>query len=418
MLDLHSKAFYAWRNVAVVAVGMASSFNIFTIYIFGVLMKPFESEFGWSRSEMSLSLTILNVVIIVTSPLLGMALDRYGARRIIISAFILMPFPLVSMSMLSGNILHLYVIFALIALVGAGTLPQSFSFVVVKWFEKNLGVALGLSLSGVGVAGAVIPSFAQFMIDNHGWRVMYLVFAAAIVVITLPLVFAFLKEYNPRCFEMSEKNISLTEADIIENSGYTFMEALRLKNYWILILAFFLSGIAIYSIFAHLVPILTDRGVSANDAALYMGMISVGIVIGRVISGYLMDRIFAPYVAAGFFVLAFFGIVVLALNFNNTVIIVTPIMIGLATGAEFSEIAYFCSKYFGIRSFGKITGTMVMAFTGGSAIGPLFAGMYVDRVGNYTGYLWANSLVLLCCIVLILALGSYPVLERAEREGS
>jgi len=121
-----------------------------------------------------------------------------------------------------------------------------------------------------------------------------------------------------------------------------------------------------------------------------------------------MDRYFAPYITAIFLLGLFIGIVILALGTSGGLVFVAAVFVGLATGAEISEIAYICSRYFGQKSFAQIYGMMFAAFHLGSAFGSPFMGVYYDNAGNYIGALWFIAIIVLIGTTLIATLEPYP----------
>jgi MFS family permease len=412
MTAAHSRIFYGWWNVLTAFTGMGLSYAMFTVFAFGTFVRPLEAEFGFQRGQMSFALTMTNIAVVLASPSLGFIVDRLGVRRVLITSTILMGLTVASMSLLTGNIWHYYLMYLLIPILGAGTLPQSYSRVIIAWFARRRGLALGISLSGFGVGAALVPAFAQFMIENYGWRAAYLGFAAAVLCIALPLVVCLMRE-SPA--EMGlEPDGDRRDRRIGERPptaahvGLSAGEAARTRSFWLILSSFLLVGVGITSILAHLVPMLIDRGVAPATAAFSMSSLGVGLVFGRVFSGFLMDRYFAPYVAAVFLLGLMAGIGILAIEVGGTMVFVAAVLVGLATGSEISEIAYICSRYFGPRAFALIYGIMFAAFQVGSAFGPPVMGAYYDAVGNYAGALWALVGVVGIGTFLITLLGPYP----------
>ena len=408
------KLFYGWWNVAASFVGLSLSYAMFTVFALGIFIAPLEAEFGWSRAEISWANTITNITIVVCSPLVGALVDRVGVRRVLVPSIAMMGVVVASMYWLSANILHFYAIFLLIPLLGAGTLPLSYSRIVVAWFARRRGLALGISLAGFGVGAALIPPVGQWLIDSFGWREAYLAFAAAVFLVNLPLA-AFLLREKPEDMGLApdgEPPLQDDEVAVDPHTGLSGIEAARTRSYWFVFASFLLVGFAVTGILIHLVPMLIGRGVTPKAASFFMGSLGLGLVVGRILAGFLMDRYFAPYVTALFLSLMLFGILILASGTDSALVLIAPLLVGLALGSEISEIAYIVSRYFGPRSFGQVYGAMFSAFQVGSAFGAPALGLYYDRVGNYIGALWGIAVVVLVGIVLILQLGPYPDLRR------
>ena len=391
-----------WWNVLAAFFGLALSYAMFTVFAFGTLVKPLQAEFGWSRAEMSFALTITNICVVFGAPALGYLVDRGGVRRILIPSVILMGLAVASMSLLQGNIWYFYGVYFAITVLGLGTLPLTYSRVVIGWFEQRRGLALGIALAGFGVGAALVPEISRTMIDLYGWRSAYQLFAAAVLLISLPLTL----------FVLKEAPSSLTSTDDSSptaNTGLSAGQAAKTHSYWLVLLSFFLVGIGITSVLSHLVPMLMDRGMSLTAAARCMSTLAVALIFGRIFAGFLMDHYFAPYITAGFIVFGLAaGVILLALGAVGPWAYLAAALVGLATGSEISEIAYIIGRYFGQYSFGQIYGIMFAGFQLGSAISAPMMGYYHDAVGDYIGALWFVAGLVIIGAVLIALLRPYP----------
>lgn len=391
-----------WWNVLAAFFGLALSYAMFTVFAFGTLVKPLQAEFGWSRAEMSFALTVTNITIVFGAPVLGYLVDRGGVRKVLLPSVILMGLAVASMSLLQGNIWHFYGIFFAITFLGLGTLPLSYSRVVIGWFEQRRGLALGIALAGFGVGAALVPEISRTMIDLYGWRSAYHLFAAAIFLISLPLTLFVLKEAPTAA-------ASTPDSNAVSVLGMSAGQAAKTRGYWLVLLSFFLVGIGITSVLSHMVPMLMDRGMSLTAAARCMSTLAVALIFGRIFAGFLMDHFFAPYVTAGFIIFGLAaGVILLALGAVGPWAFLAAALVGLATGSEISEIAYIIGRYFGQLSFGQIYGIMFAGFQLGSAISAPMMGYYHDTVGDYVGALWLVAGLVTLSAILIALLPPYP----------
>jgi MFS family permease len=391
-----------WWNVLAAFFGLALSYAMFTVFAFGTLVRPLQTEFGWSRAEMSFALTITNICVVFGAPALGYLVDRGGVRRILIPSVILMGFAVASMSLLQGNIWYFYGVYFAITVLGLGTLPLTYSRVVIGWFEQRRGLALGVALAGFGVGAALVPEISRTMIDLYGWRSAYQLFAAAVLLISLPLTLFVLKEAPSALTSTDDRSPSAT-------TGFSAGQAAKTRSYWLVLLSFFLVGIGITSVLSHLVPMLMDRGMSLTAAARCMSTLALALIFGRIFAGFLMDHYFAPYVTAGFIVFGLAaGVILLALGAVGPWAFLAAGLVGLATGSEISEIAYIIGRYFGQYSFGQIYGIMFAGFQLGSAISAPMMGYYHDSFGDYIGALWLVAGLVIIGAVLIALLRPYP----------
>ena len=391
-----------WWNVLAAFFGLALSYAMFTVFAFGTLVKPLQAEFGWSRAEMSFALTVTNITIVFGAQVLGYLVDRGGVRKVLLPSVILMGLAVASMSLLQGNIWHFYGIFFAITFLGLGTLPLSYSRVVIGWFEQRRGLALGIALAGFGVGAALVPEISRTMIDLYGWRSAYYLFAAAIFLISLPLTLFVLKEAPTAV-------LSTPDSNAVSVFGMSAGQAAKTGSYWLVLLSFFLVGIGITSVLSHMVPMLMDRGMSLTAAARCMSTLAVALIFGRIFAGFLMDHFFAPYVTAGFIIFGLAaGVILLALGAVGPWAFLAAALVGLATGSEISEIAYIIGRYFGQLSFGQIYGIMFAGFQLGSAISAPMMGYYHDTVGDYVGALWLVAGLVTLSAILIALLPPYP----------
>jgi MFS family permease len=403
--------FYGWWNVAASFVGLSLSYAMFTIFAFGVFLKPLSQEFGWQRDAMSFAYTVTNLTIVGSSVLLGILIDRFGVRRVLIPSVALMGLAVASMSLLTGNIYHYYAMYLLIPLLGAGTLPASYSRTIVAWFFRRRGVALGIALAGFGVGAALIPSVGQMLISSYGWRAAYLVFAAIIFVVALPVSYFLIRETPQEMGLEIDGDAYSGRSDV--DFGLSAAEASKTGSFWLILIPFLLVGVGVASVIAHLVPMLTDRGVSPQLAASCQTSLGIGLILGRMISGYLMDRFFAPYVAAIFTLMFVVGVSMLALGVGGLMVFAAAIFVGLSLGSEISETAYLVSRYFGPKAYGVIYGFMFAAFQLGSAVGPPAMGRYYVLAGDYVNALWVLAALGLAAAVLVASLGTYPRLKHS-----
>lgn len=382
-----------------VFVGLALSYAMFTVFMFGTLVQPLEQEFGWGRAAMSLALTITNITVVFGSPLMGYLVDRFGVKPLLVPSIILMGVAVWSMSLLPDSLAWFYAGYLAITLFGLGTLPLSYSRVVIAWFDKRRGLALGIALAGFGVGGALVPEISKIMIEGYGWRSAYQLFAALILLVSLPLAL----------FVLREAPAERVGVPVPPATGLRNREAARTRNYWLVLSSFLLVGVGITSVLSHLVPMLLDRGMSLSSAARCMSTLAVALIFGRITAGFLMDHFFAPWVTAGFIVFGLAGgVALLALGATGGWAFLAAALVGLATGSEISEIAFIVGRYFGQLSFGQIYGIMFGAFQLGSAVAAPIMGYYFDRVGDYTGALWCVAGLALVGALLVAVMSPYP----------
>ena len=400
---------YGWWIVFVAAVGLSMGYGPIVTFTFGVFFKLLNQEFGWSRGDISQAFSLSLFVMSLVFPFIGRLVDRFGARKIIIPSILLFGLGLMSLSLLSANIWQLYAVYILLGLVGGGTAPVPYSNVLLHWFDKRRGLALGVAMVGLGLGAFVMPSLAQMLIVSQGWRQAYIVFGLMVMVITIPIVGLFFKEtpemvgLRPDGDVMNPNHQNASEQKI----GLSAQEARQTHTFWILVGAFFLMSASVHGCLIHLVPLLTDRGISPQLAAGATSLFGAALLFGRVGAGYLLDHFFASSVALCFFCGTALGLLLLWSGVTGTAAFIAAFLVGLGMGAEGDIIAYLIGRYFGLRAFGEIYGYAFGAFTLGGVSGPLLMGRGFDATGSYSLGLGVFVVVTLIAAGLMTRLGPY-----------
>jgi len=281
--------------------------------------------------------------------------------------------------------------------------------VVSRWFDQRRGLALGLMLVGVSSGAIAMPSVAQRLIALFGWRATYAILGFAVLAVSLPVVGIFLKN-SPAEIGTTPDGATLLNGRPERRSdldGLTWPAARREGSFWLMACAFFLVGTSVHACVIHLVPMLTDRGISAEKAALASSLLGVALLLGRVFSGYLLDRFFGPHVAIFLFGGVACGILLLWTAAGGRLTLLAAFLVGLGMGAEADIIAYLTSRYFGLRSFGEIYGYMFAAYTFAGALGPALMAFGFDHSGSYRAPLLLFLMATLTATLLLTRLGPY-----------
>jgi sugar phosphate permease len=405
------RIFYGWWVVLAAAVGLALHSGPITVGTFGVFLKPLSQQFGWSRGGISLAFSLFAIAAAVSAPLVGRLVDYAGARRVIIPAIVLYGIGLLSLALLSSHIWLLYAIYFYVGVVGSGTTPVPYSKVITRWFDRRRGLALGLSVAASSLSLAVMPSFAQALVTKVGWRDAYLVIGCIVLGISIPVVFFLLKE-SPQVMGLETDGTTTTGqasdaryAD--EDEAVAFAQARRTNTFWLIAGPFFLMSLSFHGCILHLVPLLTDRGLSPRDAASAASLVGAGGLLARLGSGYLLDLFFAPSVAVWLFLSSTIGIVLLWSGAPGFLPFAAAFLVGVGQGAELDIIPYMVSRYFGLHAFAQIYGYLFGVFLLGAVLGPLLMGMGFDAMGSYRPMLAVLALSTLVAVGLVSRLEPY-----------
>ncbi|HEX3971522.1 MAG TPA: MFS transporter [Stellaceae bacterium] len=382
------------------------------VFAYAVLLRPATQALGVDRSIFSSASLVATMVGLIAQPATGWLIDRYGARMIMVPSVLLFALGVSANSLLTANAAVIYLLFVCGNLFSGPASPLAFSIVIARWFDQMRGLALGIALAGIGVGTAVVPQFAAYLVAHDGWRSAYLGIAAAVVVFSWLPVVLFIREppiFAQRRAQDKKKPVS----DHLP--GMTAREAFRHWRWWSLTIAFFLGGVSINGTLAHVVALLGDRGVPIQVAASSLAFAGIALILGRVIAGWALDRFNGPLIAAFCFAVPILGILMLAsgtggLTFART----ATTLCGLGIGAEVDLMAFFLSRYCGLKAYGKIYGVSFACFNLGNTVGALIGSLSFDHLHSYTpAFLFFAGSLLVACI-LLLTLGAYAYPARRE----
>lgn len=380
--------------------GVICSSIVLPFYSIGALVVPVTAEFGWTRAEFQLALLFSTGTGVITAPLVGWLNDRYGARSIALPGLLGLSVAFVLAAMMNGQLWMLYLSYAAMAFLGAGTIPVTWTRAITSNFFEQRGIALGLMLSGTGICGILVPQYTVWLVDLYGWRAAYVGLAMLPVIFAGPLVFFY---FRPR----EGPSDDLTEA-ADGHWGLTLSQAVRSHRFWVLLVSIFLVYMAMSGITPNLMPALMDRGVSTGDAANAISVFGIAIIVGRLTVGYLVDHLWAPGVAALAISLPVAGSLLLYGGSSYSTAITAIFLLGFAAGAELDLMSFLAAKYFGLVNYAKIYAILYAALAIASGIAPMLFARIFDETASYDlGFLIATGFFATGAL-LLLFLGKYP----------
>lgn len=396
---------YGWKSLLAATIGTMCGIFTLTNYTQGFFVGPVTSEFGWSAPQFFLSYTVLMCSGLLTGPLIGYIAQRVGLRSVGIVGLIGHSLAYVVLSLNTGSLMLWYLSWALVAILGAGSLPIIWTGVLNNWFTKHRGKAIGITMAGTGLGAFLLPPIVEFLIANHGWRTAYRGIGLGALLISLPIVFALFKE-KPDSSTATDGEVM---ANKVETWGLTTKDAMRTKQFWILGAVLFLTVIVVAGLLSNFERIMTEQGFERSSIAQIAAVMGLTVIIGRLMVGALVDRFWAPGVAASFFLVATLGLLILVgTQVTMATALLVAVMIGLAAGAELDLLAYLTGKYFGPAHYPAIFGLIIAFFTVGAGIAPPLFGMAAQMFQGYGTILSISIGLLLVSILLFLSLGRYP----------
>ena len=396
---------YGWKSLLAATIGTMCGIFTLTNYTQGFFVGPVTSEFGWSAPQFFLSYTVLMCSGLLTGPLIGYIAQRVGLRTVGIVGLIGHSLAYVVLSLNTGSLMLWYLSWALVAILGAGSLPIIWTGVLNNWFTKHRGKAIGITMAGTGLGAFLLPPIVEFLIANHGWRTAYRGIGLGALLISVPIVFALFKE-KPDSSTATDGEVM---ANKVETWGLTTGDAMRTKQFWILGAVLFLTVIVVAGLLSNFERIMTEQGFERSSIAQIAAVMGLTVIIGRLMVGALVDRFWAPGVAACFFLVATLGLLILVgTQVTMATALLVAVMIGLAAGAELDLLAYLTGKYFGPAHYPAMFGLIIAFFTVGAGIAPPLFGMAAQMFQGYGTMLSISIGLLLVSILLFLSLGRYP----------
>jgi MFS family permease len=388
--------YYGWRVVLAACLGVMAGFGSLFVYTFSVFVKPLAAEFGWSREAISSGFAIAAVTLGLCSPLLGCWIDRFGPRRIILICMTIYACAIASLSLLRFGLWQFYVTCFVLGVVGNGAAHLAYSRSISTWFHRRLGMALAFVMVGAGLGAMILPVVAQSIITRAGWRAAYGSLGGLALLLGLPLSWRYIRERS------SDGHKSAA----VVHSGVTWQQGLRSFAFWIITAILFVSSISMNGAITHLSALLTDRGLTADNAALCASILGASSLLGRVVVGWLLDRFFGPRVAFVINLITALGIFLLARASSFPSGCLAAALIGIGAGGEAATTPYLLTRYFGLRAFSTLYGLTWTFYAAAGAIGPVILGRAFDMTGSY------SSLLVLLAAALGLAAVTNLLLPR------
>jgi MFS family permease len=410
--DENRAQYEGWRVVA--ASGLGAYFTSIFVFTFGVLLKPLADEFTWSRQAISLAFGSMTLAVSLAAPISGHVVDRFGPRWIVGPSLLAAAVSFGSLSILSPHLWHLYVIYVAIGLASSGTSPVVYSRVVASWFDRYRGTAMALVIACIGLGAITHPLLTQTLTRAFGWRTACTGLALVIAVIGVPTVSRFVRE--PRTLGTpGTPGTPVTPATpgtpgtlgtpgTPGTLGTQFMHALRSRVYWTLIVVVFGSTLSMNGVVVHLSALLSDRGLAASQGVAALSTMGGASLVGRLLTGRLLDRFNGTRVSFALLTMAAAGTVVLAGAHTMWGGLIAAALIGFGTGGEVDVTPYLLSRYFGLRSLSTLYGFTWLAFGLAGVAGPILMGRAFDATGSYNTVLIGFAAVTLAVAVLMLTL--------------
>ena len=407
--------YYGWWIVlASFVVAFYVAGTIF--YGFTAFIEPLADELGWSYTQISLAASLRGLEMGLLAPLVGILVDRFGSRKLLFCGVLVLGLGNILLGF-TNSLVMFYGAFILIAFGAGGCTSVVTMTAVANWFDKNVGKAMGLTASGFGASGLIIPLIV-WMIAAFGWRTTVIILGIGMWIIGVPV--AFVLRNKPEDDESTppdpetdrSRPLSRRQAQV---QAFRYRGMLKEKPFLLVNLAEMIRLIALMAVVTHIMPYLSTLEISRTRAGLTAAAIPVLSIIGRFGFGWLGDLFEKKYIMAISYSLMGLGMLALCYVKLPGVIYVFLFLFSNGFGGIAVLRGAILREYYGKYNFGKLLGIMMGFGACGGIIGPTAAGWVFDRTGSYY-FVWLTfSAFIGLAIILTLKIESKEELKKSSK---
>lgn len=386
-----------WKLLVVATLGISMATTAIPFYSLGLFIAPLEQAKGWTRTDITLAATLFGFTLPVAMLGIGRLIDRFGLRRTASSGHFMLGLTFLALSVTGSDIRPFWALYVLGAVLAAGASPVTYTRAIIQHFEQRRGLAIGVAMSGTGIGAGLAPLVLEPVIRTAGWQAGYQVLAAILFAIAI-LVHIGLRGITLAGPEMAGGDRTAAPAPAQDRRARWLLAGICL--------IIFAIALAVNGYVVHLMPMLLGAGLSSPAAAGLLAYIGATVIIGRLGTGFLLDRFSTGLVGSGIFLTAAAGIGLL--GFYGAGAAMLPILlIGFTVGAEVDIVAYLVSRCFDRCHYTGNFSIVYGAFMLGAALSPLLAGWLFDRDGGY------DLFFLLSIMLLLIVSASFLILHVA-----
>ncbi|MFC1931030.1 MFS transporter [Chloroflexota bacterium] len=414
---MKGKVFYGWWMVAlgfaVTAYGGATIWYGFTAFF-----DPLIKEFAWSYAAISLAASIRGAEFGLMEGAIGFLIDRFSIRRIMLGSLILVSAGWLILSRVNSLGIF-YTSFFIISAGASGISSVVFLTLLTRWFNKSLGLAIGITMSGFGIGGLAVPGIV-YLLDVFGFRTVFFFFGATAIILGVIITY-FIRDWpgdvgsspdgvSPQSGEqISKYTTTPTPQGSFSRSDYTFKDAISTSTFWIITYVNVAAVFVLMTVSTHIMPHLEHLGYSRYAAGFVAMIIPVISICGRLVTGLLSDKMSYRLIMLIALLLQFAGISLFLYSNIFFLLIISVVFQGIAYGSIIVIRAIALRRCYGITSIGAIMGVCMALTMIGNMTGPLVAGWIFDVRGSYNLAWYIAAILLLVSIPLVV------MMKQSER---
>jgi MFS family permease len=403
---MQQRLYYGWYIAAACFFVLAVTVGV-PLYAMPFFYDYYIEEFGWSRAETTAGIALSTILIL---PLGGLLIHRFSARKLIMFGAVSLFVALSGFGLMTGSLAVYYLIWCvlMIGYVYSGPIPNQ--VILSQWFRRNRGKAMALAYLGLGIGGALSQKFVALpLINAFGWRTA-LEIMGALTLLVIPLLLWVVRD------RPAEKGLLADGAGApspdFDVKPHDFSYLLRQRSFWLLAFGSFCSIGAIGSVNQHMKLLFQDVGLSESTVADTTFVILVSSLVGRIVMGWLADRITKKYVMVAAYIFVGAPIPLLYIVDQPSIPFLFAVAFGFGLGADFMLIPLMAAEVFGANSLARVMGIILPADSVGQTVFPFLLGYMYDRAGNYDA-----GLVLIFSLAMIGA-GAIAMLPKSSEPGT
>lgn len=372
---------------AVAAILMATSSSRF---LFGVVLKPVSEDFGWDRASLTGAVMLGMVTLSACQPLVGMATDHVGPKRILVAGTVVTGLALLSLSGATA-LWHVYALYGVAAAIGlAATSPVIATSLTGRWFGARRGAAMAIATSGSAFGQLLIVPLATWTLTLTDWQTTYRLLGAALLAVMVPIGILALRDAPA----------GAARQPAVARDGRTLRAALGSRPFWLLAFGFVTCGFTMAFPSIHFLAYADDMGMATTDAANAVAVTAAFSIAGSVLLGFAGDRWRRSWVLAGTYLLRGAAFALLLVPGNN-LLMLYAVVLGISWTATTPLTAAITADVYGPRHLGAIFGTMFVFMNLGIGVGSFLDGVVYDLTGDYRAALAANAVLGLAAAIAV-----------------
>ena len=368
-------------------------------YGFGMFVEPLEQEFGWTRTQINLSLSI-GLISGLLSPIVGWGVDKYGSRTIMTVSLMIVGTSFFGRAGMT-ELWHWYGLSAMLAIGFPGTfLPVG--KLVGTWFPATRGRMMGTVLAGNNVFGLVGVPLLSLVIQFQSWRLAYAILGAGVLIVTVAIWF--IVRSAPQSHNAQQTDFDPVDSNGFNPGDYSLREALNTRNFWLLLAGVTCAGFSYPSFMTQLIPHMQSVGWGSSQSTLVLTVLAGMALASKISWGLLSERLTARISFVIAISIMSSGVVLVTLAGSSVFVWPAIIFFGAGFGGIGPLMSLVVMETFGLRNFGSIQGVVAMVLTTVPVlIGPILAGSLFDLTGSYETSFWIVSVIFAAGGLLVLS---------------